>query len=466
MNADLRLTTRLALVLLSAVLLPLCFPPFGWWPLVLLVFPCLFLATTGTTARCAYYLGLVHGIIGYGLTLRWFFNIFSEAAFLLFAIMGVFTGIFCLCANFFAKRIKSPCLIALLVAVLWTGIEFYRSELFFLRFPWITAGSSLGPTVLSPVLGVYGMSFLVVMVSVGLSCRKIIPWVVLLSLFVLGLGLFRPGRVELDEKASVAVTVVQSEDCVLQSYVALTKTARDESSDLIIWPECSLPYDVRKDSDDFSVLTNLCAKMSAVLVVGTRTDVGSGPTDWHNTALILDRHGVLGEYYKARPVHFFNDGIPGHEFRPVQTDLGAFSTPICFDCDYSEVTREMVMLGAEFFAVPSFDAKSWGSAQHVQHALLFRLRAAETARWIACAASSGVSQIIDPHGNVHASLPPMETGVLTYRVGRRQGGTFFIRAGWLFPWLSLGCSAVLIIYMSITFTIRCIRNVLSMNEPR
>ena len=186
---------RLALVFLSAVLLPLCFPPLGWWPLVLLVFPCLFLASTNTSPGRAYHLGLLHGIIGYGITLHWFFHIFSVAAIALFVIMGFFTAVFCLLFNFFEKRVKSPLLNMLLAATLWTGIEFFRSELFFLRFPWITPGSSLGPTVLSPVLGVYGMSFLVVAASVGFMRRKTIPLALLLSLCIIGLGVFRPGRV-------------------------------------------------------------------------------------------------------------------------------------------------------------------------------------------------------------------------------------------------------------------------------
>ena len=134
---------------------------------------------------------------------------------------------------------------------------------------------------------------------------------------------------------------------------------------------------------------------------------------------------------------------------PIHTDLGTFSTPICFDCDYTEVARKMAKLGAEFFAVPSYDDESWSANQHLQHALLFRLRAAETARWLVCAASSGVSQIIDPHGNVHRSLPPMETGVLTYRIGRSGSTTIFVRVGWIFPWLTLGCSAILIAYAAI-----------------
>ena len=450
MKREMRLPAQIALVLLSGAVLPLCFPPFGWWPLVLLSFPPLFLAATNTTPRRAFYLGMLQGMMAYGITLHWLFHIFGLRAISLFAIMALFTALFCLLLNFFTKQTNSAVLKVLLAATLWTAIEFYRSELFFLRFPWITPGSALGPTFLSPILGVYGASFLAIAASAGFMQRRTVPLALLLSLGMLCLGLFHPGRVEPDKAKSIAVTVVQGEECALETYVALTRTAHSESPDLIVWPEYSLPYDVRKNVADFAVLTNLCAEMDAVLVVGTKTIVGPGDKDWHNTALILDKRGMLGEYYKARPVHFFDDGMPGRQFKPTQTHLGAIATPICFDCDYSEVARKMVKLGAEFFAVPSFDAQSWSAGQHLQHALLFRLRAAETARWLACAASSGVSQVIDPHGNVRCSLAPMGTGVVTYRIARSSRTTVFVRAGWLFPWLTLGCSVILLAYGAIT----------------
>ena len=441
-----KLPAQIALAILSAALVPLCFPPFGWWPLVLLVFPLLLLAITNTTPRRAFYLGLLQGTVGFGGALCWLFHLFAQGAVPLFAIIALFTALFCLLFNVLEKRSKAPVLKVLLAATLWTAIEFYRSELFFLRFPWITPGSAMGPTFLSPILGVYGASFLVVAASAAFLHRRTVPLACVLSLCVICFGMFRPGRVEPDAKRSLVVTVLQDEDCILPSYVLLTRTVHKQAPDLIIWPECSLAYDVRKDARDFAVLTNLCAEMNAVLVLGTRTVIGPGARDWRNTALTLDRHGVLGEYYKARPVHFFNDGIAGHNFAPINTRLGAMATPICFDCDYSDVARKMVNLGAEFFAVPSFDAESWSARQHLQHALLFRLRAAENARWFACAASSGVSQFIDPHGNVHASLPPLKSGTLTYRIAREGRTTFFSRVGWLFPWLTLGGSASVIAY--------------------
>ena len=454
MFRDMRLSVQLVLVLLSAAILPLCFPPLGWWPLVLLSFPPLFLVVTNTTPRRAFYFGMLHGFIGYGITLYWFFYIFAAAAIPLFALLAFFTALFCLLFNFFTKQTKSAILKMFLAATLWTAIEFFRAELYFLSFPWITPGSALGPTFLSPILGVYGMSFIVIAASAGFLYRRTMPLAFLLSLCIMYLGLFHPERIEPDKEESIAVTVVQSEDCFLPTYIALTRMAHKESPDLIVWPEFSVPYDVRKNPGEYAMLTNLCDEMDAVLVIGTKTIVGDEGKDWYNTALILDKRGVLGEYYKTRPVHLFDDGIPGRKFNPIQTDLGAIGTPICFDCDYSEVARKMVKLGAEYFTVLNYDAESWSANQHLQHSALFRLRAAENARWLACAASSGVSLFIDPHGHVHQSLPLMEDGVLTYRIGRSVRLTFFTRVGWIFPWLTLGVSTILLVYAAIRLSCR------------
>ncbi len=444
-----RFIQQLVLVVISGGLLPLCFPPYGYWPLVLVVFPLLLLATTNTTARRAFYLGMLQGAIGYGLTLHWFLKIFGAGAVPLFAMMALFTSLFCLVFNFVGKQTKSPGLKVFLAAVLWTAIEFYRSELFFLRFPWATPGSALGPTWLSPIVGVYGASFLVLVASAAFLYRKTVALALVLSLVVLSLGIFSPGPVPLDEDEGFLVALVQAEECPLQLYVALTKKVQDQEPDLIVWPEYALPYDVRKDAPHFSRLISLCEELEATLVVGTKTVIGSGPKDWYNTALVLDQNGTLGEHYKTRPVHFFNDGIPGRGFTPVKTGLGLVATPICFDCDYSEVARRMVNNGAEFFAVPTFDAEFWTAKQHVQHALLFQLRAAENGRWLACAASSGVSQVIDPHGNVRAQLPLMKPGVVTHRIARCQGKTFFTRVGWLFPWVVLASAVFVLLHSTI-----------------
>jgi apolipoprotein N-acyltransferase len=422
--------------LLSGALLPLCFPPFDAWPLMLVVLALLVASLRGAGARWSFYLGMLQGLTGFGLALRWLWLIFGPAALALFALMAMFTGFFCLAHHWLARPTHSAAVRALMAATLWTAFEFFRSELFFLRFPWITPGTALGPTWLSPWVGVYGATFVVVVAAAAIAHRAPRAWTGALLVIVAALGVFRPGPVPLpapDE--GISVTIVQNESCSLPTYLSDTRTAGITRPGLIVWPEYALAYDVRKDARDLATLTNLCRQLHAVLIVGTRTEFGPGPRDWHNTALTMDAQGVVGEYYKARPVHFFDDGRPGVDLAPVQTAHGRIGTPICFDCDYTEVARRLTARGAEFFAVPSCDPEYWSATQHLQHAMLFRLRAAENGRWLACAASSGVSQFVDPHGNVRASLPPLVTGTLSQFVRPGTELTFFTRAGWLFPWL-------------------------------
>jgi apolipoprotein N-acyltransferase len=96
----------------------------------------------------------------------------------------------------------------------------------------------------------------------------------------------------------------------------------------------------------------------------------------------------------------------------------------------------MTAAGAEFIVSPTMDAINWTLPQHEQHARLFQIRAAENRRWIAVAATSGVTQIINPSGHVVARLPLVQEAILSGRLDRRTDLTFYTRYGHAFPWLT------------------------------
>ena len=109
----------------------------------------------------------------------------------------------------------------------------------------------------------------------------------------------------------------------------------------------------------------------------------------------------------------------------------------------------MVTNGAQVLIVPSLDAISWSARQHKQHAELFRHRAAENNRWIAVAASSGLTQIIDPHGNRIDSIPLMDEGFLIGKVALTDGRTIYNRFGWLIGWICMGIAAILLLFNAV-----------------
>lgn len=447
-----KLWIRLLLLLTGGGLIPLCFPPYGYWPLMIVSLALLFRATQNLSSRPAFYSGLLYGVVGFGISLRWFFEIFSIAALVLYLILAFFVGLFCVLKQSQSAHQINPKYQPLLLATIWSGIEFYRCELFFLQFPWITPGTSIGVTWLTSVLGVYGCTFLVVLAAIystDFKNRKTSAIILLLATAMI--GFWKPGRVELDpeQDRTIDIVLVQSESSAFPTYQLLTQSMETQDPDWIVWPEYAVPYDVRQNPREMEQLHELCATQDAVLTLGTQTSQGAGETNWRNTALTLDHEKVLGEYYKARPVHFFNDGIPGKSFHCIETPYGKVGTPVCFDGDGSEVIRKIASNGAELFIVPIYDASHWTEIQHLQHAALFQIRAAETGRWFACAASSGVTQVIDPNGNVTARIPLMRDGILEARAALVSEKTFYVQAGWIFPWMTLALTCMFMLSAAI-----------------
>ncbi|BCX49503.1 apolipoprotein N-acyltransferase [Haloferula helveola] len=407
-----------------------------------MVVPVVFLfSLKGARPDQALVLGGAFGLALYGGTLNWFAEIFGLMAVLLFFILALFPTIFAVVMGTLGKRKLSPWTFASLVAVLWTGIEFYRCEWFTLRFPWITTGTALPPGYLTPILGVYGVTFAATL-GAGLvvferSTR--IAGVAVLTALAATCYLPRKAPTTTD----LRIAAVQGETLPFRAYLQLSDEV-EGGADAFVWPEYALPYDLRKHPAQLEQVRELLVRHGATfLVVGSRTDHDDG--SWSNTSLIAGRDGILGTHDKNRPVHFFDEGVPGTETPAWATPLGRIATPICFDNDYSRIPLEAVRNGAELFLVPSMDAEHWTARQHLQHAELVRHRAAETGRWYVVASSSGLTQVVDPTGARIDSLPLFDPGVMMTEVATTERLTIFSRGGHLFgPATAIAAAVILV----------------------
>lgn len=375
----------------------------------------------------------------FGSSLNWLFHLFGPLAAALLCVLAFFSALGGWAFGWASQRHPHAAWLPLFAATTAAGLEYFRSEWFPLRFPWITPGTGLGPTWLSPWIGVYGASFLILLGAAGVARGrrggKISGAILLIALFALRLS--PPPRMEPDGKHAVQVTLVQSEACFFESYFAATEKAKPAPGSIVVWPEYAVPYVIEEKPNihDLQRVIDLAAKLDITIIFGTQSRAGN--IKHHNSALTIDRSGILGRHHKNRPVHFFNDGIAGTEAKPVATRHGLLGTTICFDNDFSEVDRRMTANGARALLVPSMDPASWPLQQRFQHHELFRHRAAETGRWIAVAGTSGITCIIDPHGHVHAMLSPHQDGVLSGTIGLIDQPTFYVRFGWLLPWFML-----------------------------
>ena len=437
------------------------FEPFGlWW---LMPVAC-WLLCSGIQAfgpKSAALLAFISATGLYALTLPWLWTLFDVMAVALWMILGGFLAVFAYFTRVGAEQWGHGFGFAVASAFLWTGIEYFRGEVFVLRFPWITPGTALPPGWLTPLVGTYGVTFVVVFASSLIarpnssrSCR----WAALLTVGALAASVLVPR--DASERAgtsAVRIAAVQIEGGAFQHHLDQSKSVSG-GADIFVWPEHSVPYPLMEQERQLGELQAFLREQRAIAVVGTRRP-GVAPEDeadsdrsywWFNTACVISPDQILGFHDKNHPVHFFNDGIPGRSAAAITLNrfsVGKIGTPICFDVDFQDIVRRMTDDGAEFLLVPTMDSEQWTARQHLQHAQLFRHRSAECGRWMAVAATSGVTQIIDDTGRTRASLPLMREDTLAGDIYPVKKRTVFVRGGWMFGPVCMWLAGGLVIAM-------------------
>src|SRR6185312_673978 len=110
--------------------------------------------TDQPTVKRAFYFGLATGFLFAAPQLFFFWEIFGEAAIVLWIILAFWIGLFAAitCA---AIRRWGKAKAMWLIPIVWTGVEDFRSELYYLKFSWLNVGYALQ----FPLFGMYGIGF-------------------------------------------------------------------------------------------------------------------------------------------------------------------------------------------------------------------------------------------------------------------------------------------------------------------
>ncbi len=449
---------RISLAVLSGLLLISSFPPFNLPILVWFALVPLFLAIKDTKIKEAANLGAITGLVLYSGSLWWFIRLFglSITCLGLFSLLALFIALFSTLHRFIALNL-------LTAPIIWVAIEFFRSECYPLKFTWLSLGYSQGqnlPLLQSASLfGVYGISFLIVLVNATIArslgevrspkskVQKILPVIigaiVIGVFFIYGKWVVTGSRIQ-PPKAGIKVAIIQDESHSLSRLSSLTLQTTKERVDLVIWPEYSLPYFYIDKEEKFKELANLAKEVKSHLIVGV-IDSAQVPDKFINKALIFSPQGdLMGEYIKIHTVQFVESLlIPGREARVFNTSLGKLGIELCYDLDYTDLTRALVKNGAGVLIVPNYDPKRWGRVQHIQHSALSPLRAVEARRYIVRVASSGISQIIDPYGRIIEKLDFGISDILIGEVKLNEEVSFYARYGFIFPYLCQGVTILL-----------------------
>ncbi len=421
----------------------LCFPLFrvhwiAWVGLVpwLVVLPRL-------SAWRAWVLGTCLGLVFYRIVLAWLFGVLGPAAILAIAAFAMVMGLAFRAARMLADRLGSWAL-WWSVPLLLVGQEVLRSEgLARVRLGYGALGYSqagdLWIAQTASVGGVYFVSFLIVAVNAavayGLSRRRVVAWLPAAALGVTIVGLaWMAQPVTVAEGDAIAVACVQSESEDDGEYVRLMRAAAeaDERPRVIVLPEHTIVGEAEQPHPFVDRLARIAREHELYVCVGAHVSAAAGSEcDYDNVAMLIGPNGArVGWQAKSVPVPFILDGNPAREQRVFGTELGRVGMCVCYDTDFSDVTRRVVELGAEFLLVPVMNPERWPVQQREQQAAMAQVRSIEMRRWVVRAASSGVSQIVGPNGRVQAERTQAAgAGLLAGRVWRSEERSLFVAGG-------------------------------------
>jgi len=418
----------------------------------------LFLATHACAPRQAFWLGYSWGIVALGGVL-WWLTAFGLPVWVMAAgLFAVFPAV-TMAGIAWMERGRRGTVVLLGVPILWTAVEFLRSQ-GPLGFPWALLGESqhraLAVSQVASVAGVYGVTYLVVLVNAALylllTRRTTILSIALAGAAIVGVIAWGSHMLRLPLPVTMTAAVVQPDYVTRSRWHAsppgrdlalleqLTAEAAARGATLVVWPETASPTDVLGDRATFEAVRTWARRDRISLIASS---LEGGRT---NSAFSFAPSGMfLGRYDKVRLVPFAEFGEKaGRVPNPLPVPQGAVGVMICFESTFPDLARREVTLGAGLLAVITNDAWFGGSSPPVQHAALASFRAIEEGRYLLRAANSGWSQIIDPRGRVLAELRPGERGTVSAGVAPLGGLTPYARLGDVFGWGAVFAGAVLL----------------------
>lgn len=240
-------------------------------------------------------------------------------------------------------------------------------------------------------------------------------------------------------------------------YFALSKTI--PQANLVLWPETALPAFFRNVPPLEARLDQAARSEKRTYMVGTLDWNGYGKEQvLYNAVTAVGPDGrSLGFDYKRHLVPFgeyvpFRSLLPaslmegmglvnvlGVDYAP-GTDVHLFELPyarigvgVCFDGIFPDAMRPAARAGATVLALVTNDA--WykdTTAPRVLHAQAV-LRAVENRRYVMRAANTGISSVIDAHGNPHAVTPVFQDAAVTAEVAPLTETTLYTRFGDVLP---------------------------------
>ncbi len=478
------------LTFFSGLLLIFCFPKFDLGFFAWFAFVPLLIAIKDKGLKSAFALSLITGMIFYSGVFYWFKLVngvnWFEHIFLCLYFSSYF-GLFGLGLNFFSKKSKLPHIVT--APALWIALEYTRSHAG-IAHPMMLMGHSqylnLPIIQISSFLGVYGISFLIVMINVAICgvivdrSRAFRPTIA--AIIILGISLVYGFSAVKKESGSdsIRITVIQAnipkivewKPAVLKrnlkKYVWLTKESlHNNPAALVVWPENTLLRSIKRDPYSSQLISILAKETKSNILFGNSHRPKSGHSRVNkgkrfNSAILISKEGKLeGQYNKIRLVPFaeyipYKDSFPwlsrfasktsnfisGTEYTIFNLDKTKFGTLICWENIYPEHFRQFVKKGANLMINITNEVLLGKTAAPYQLVAISVFRAVENRISVVRCANTGISCFINPYGKIVGRVHDQDNkatfveGYLTQDVPLAHEKTFYTKYGDIFLYMN------------------------------
>lgn len=518
------------LPILSGVLLILAYPPYDlefliWIALIPLFW---FLALKQTSPKNALIGGSLTGVLFFGKLFGWLFATYpfewleittgmGTALVFIFLIvlyiiqtvfLGLFFGIFAWGIKKMVKKmVKLSFAIFLLIPALWIVLEYLRAWGFGVL--WLGKESLLGPhwTIgnlaytlhnaspliqLADIIGIYGISFLIVFINIilflilrqcwrpSLQHIKYKQVIILFIVFAVvvtiwnGYGVYKlsknpEGNLPHEAKVALLQTNFLSgselnpfqRKEVFKTVLDLLKSPKAilENPDIIIAPEGFGIVSLTGDSEIAKYLLKDSWQPGQIFlenqkILEENEEVKSRlfyydleqeePIAFHDKVLLVPNGGFLPYLTKLfLNIYSFDMGYGerfykrGEKIEPAQTPKGNIGGTICSSIVSPEINRKMTKKGAEVLIVVSSDAPFHGSKSLLtQNLAMSKLRAIENRRYFAQATNMGYSFLLNSKGEIVVKTSQLGNEILFSDISLLNKKTIYTKFGDWFVILS------------------------------
>lgn len=489
------------LSLASGFLLFLSFPKYEFYYLIWISIIPLLYALREKSFSEAFFLGLIAGLVYNIGVVYWVSFVIVHYGYLPLSVgistmillalyLSLYVSVFSMTVLYFSRRGIREIYSA---PFIWTILEYIKSH-FLTGFPWENlAYSQYGIKLLiqiSDITGIYGVTFLIVSINCILydllvirtkgTILKEVMLGIIIFILVTGYGIYRIDNIQnsLEGIEPINISLIQGnidqsvkwdpqyQSDTLRIYKELSIEASKSKPYLIIWPETAVPFYFQNIDEKHRYILDIAKSTGSYLLFGSPSYVRKNERYlFKNSAYMVSPEGYVvgdydkvhlvpfGEYVPLKKLLFFvnklvvgaGDFMPGKGTVPLLMNGKKIGILICYEGIFPEISAEYRGKGAMLLVNITNDAWYGKTSAPYQHLTMSAFRAIENRIYLARAANTGVSAIVDPTGRIISRSGLFERFVLNGRIKLSSCSTFYETYGDVFVYMCI--AAILVLFL-------------------